>query len=176
MRGRSSSTLAIILLLAILAVLVHGYHLGIEDQDVYLAAINKQLNPSLYPHNAEFFMAQMRATVFDKLIAVCARVTHVRLEWLMFFEHIGSIFLILLGCWRIACRCFTTASGRWAAVVLVTGLLTIPVAGTALYIIDQYLHPRAIATAAILFAVVAVFDGRRIAALIWLPLPCYFIH
>lgn len=168
MRGRSSSTLAIILLLAILGVLVHGYHLGIEDQDVYLAAIHKQLNPSLYPHNAEFFMTQMRATVFDKLIAVCVRVTHVRLEWLLFFAHIGSIFLILLGCWNIACRCFPGTAARWASVLLVTGLLTIPVAGTALYIVDQYLHPRALATAAILFAVIAVLDDRRIAATVWL--------
>jgi hypothetical protein len=150
------------------AVLVHGYHLGIEDQDVYLSAINKQLNAALYPHNAEFFTTQMRATVFDELVAVAARVTHVRLEWLLFFAHIGSIYLILLGCWNIACRCFPSAASRWASVLLVTGLLTIPVAGTALYIVDQYLHPRALVTGVILFAVIAVLDSRRIAAIVWM--------
>jgi hypothetical protein len=168
MRGRASSTSAIILLLAMVAVLVHGYHLGIEDQDVYLSAINKHLNPALYPHNSDFFTLQMQATVFDKLVAVVTRVTHVRLEWLLFFAQVGSIYLILLGCWNIARRCFASAASRWASVLLVAGLLTIPVAGTALYIVDQYLHPRALATAAILFAVIAVLDDRRIPAILWL--------
>jgi hypothetical protein len=170
MPTRNPSILVRILLLTFLAVLVHGYHLGVEDQDVYLAAIKKDLNPALYPHNSEFFMTQMKGTLFNNLFAVCVRVTRLRIEWLILFAHIGSIFLILLGCWEISSRCFPSASGRWASVLLVTGLLTIPVAGTALYIVDQYLHPRALASAAILFAIVAVVDSRRLAAIFWLTI------
>ena len=43
---------------------------------------------------------------------------------------------------------------------LVSALLTMPVAGTALYIADQHLHPRTPACAAILFAIGAVLQRR----------------
>ena len=52
----------ILLLLTLAAVLIHGYHLGIEDQDVYLAAVNKSLNPALYPVNSVFFTEQMKSS------------------------------------------------------------------------------------------------------------------
>jgi hypothetical protein len=40
-------------------------------------------------------------------------------------------------------------------------MFTLPVAGTALYVMDQYLHPRNLATALILFAVSRILDGKR---------------
>ena len=43
-------------------------------------------------------------------------------------------------------------------------LLTLPVAGTALYLVDQNLHPRAMATAAILAAILAVLDRKWLLA------------
>jgi len=46
---------------------------------------------------------------------------------------------------------------------MVAALLTLPVSGTAITLADQYLHPRTLATAAILAAIVAVVDRR-----IWL--------
>ena len=51
-----------ILFLTAAAVLIHGYHLGVEDQTIYLPAIKKILDPSLYPRDAEFFLAQTRPT------------------------------------------------------------------------------------------------------------------
>jgi len=44
-----------LLFLTAAAVLIHGYHLGVEDQTIYLPAIKKILDPSLYPRDAEFF-------------------------------------------------------------------------------------------------------------------------
>ena len=38
-----------LLLLTLAALLIHGYHLGVEDQAIYLPAIKHHLNPSLYP-------------------------------------------------------------------------------------------------------------------------------
>jgi hypothetical protein len=166
--GRLISTIPLLVALTALAVAIHGYHLGIEDQDVYLAAIKKQLNPALYSQNSGFFMLQMRATLFDEFMAFCTRLTHLPVDWVVFFWHIFSIFLILLGCWKISRHCFASAAGRWAGVVLVTGLLTIPIAGTALYLVDQYLHPRALATAAILFAITATLERRYLAVVLWL--------
>jgi len=65
------------LLLAAFAMLVQGYHPGLEDDAFYLAAIKQNLNPPLFPHDADFFRVQFQATVFDKLIAFSLRWTHV---------------------------------------------------------------------------------------------------
>ena len=60
-------------LLASFAMLVQGYHPGLEDDAFYLAAIKHDLNPALFPHDADFFRVQFQATIFDKLIAfLCA--------------------------------------------------------------------------------------------------------
>jgi len=47
-----SKSLGILLLLAAFAILLHGYHPGVEDDGVYLPAIKRHLNPQLYPHDA----------------------------------------------------------------------------------------------------------------------------
>ena len=41
----------ILLLLAFAAILVHGYHPGAEDAEIYLPGIEKRLDPSLFPAN-----------------------------------------------------------------------------------------------------------------------------
>ncbi len=149
-----------LLLIAAFAILLQGYHPGLEDDAFYLAAIKQNLNPSLFPHDADFFRVQFQATVFDKLIAFSLRSTHVPLEWGILFWQWGVTFLILWGCWRISRRCFAEAHAQWAAVMLVAVLLSLPVSGTGLSLTDQYLHPRALATALILAAIVAVLDGQ----------------
>ncbi|MGA2980861.1 MAG: hypothetical protein ABSD76_14820 [Terriglobales bacterium] len=168
-----------LLLLAAFALLVQGYHPGLEDDAFYLAAIKQNLNPSLFPHDADFFRVQFQATVFDKLIAASLRLTHVPLEWGILFWQWSVTFLILWGCWRISRRCFAEVYAQWAAVTLVAVLLTLPVSGTGLSLTDQYLHPRALATALILAAIVAVIapasDGRRLLAGVLLT-AAFFVH
>ena len=144
--------------------LVQGYHPGLEDDAFYLAAIKRNLNPTLFPHDADFFRLQFQATVFDKLIALSLRWTHVPLEWGILFWQWCVTFLILWGCCRISRRCFAEEHAQWAAVTLVAVLLSLPVSGTGLSLTDQYLHPRALATAAILAAIAAVLDGQRLLA------------
>ena len=156
----SISNLAGITLLTALAFAVMGYHPGLEDDAFYLAAIKRNLNPALFPHDADFFQIQFQATIFDKLIAASARVTHLPLAWMVLLWQLAAIFFILHGCWRIARRCFREPSAQWAGAALVAGLLTIPVSGTAINLADQYLHPRNLATAIILAAIVAVLDRR----------------
>src|SRR5262249_1821325 len=153
-----------------LGILIAGYHPGAEDDGVYLPAIKRDLNPALYPHDSEFFVVQLQATIFDKSIASSVRATHLPLGWVILAWHCLAIYLVLLGCWRISSRCFRKAYARWASVTLVSVLLTLPVAGSALYLVDQNLHPRALATAAILAAVVAVLDRKYLWAGAWLAL------
>jgi hypothetical protein len=156
--------LAWLLVLTVLAMLVQGYHPGLEDDAYYLAAIKNNLNPALFPHDADFFRVLFQATAFDKLIALSIRWTHIPLPWALFLWQVLATFLVLWGCWRIARRCFEEKYAQWAAVAMVAALLTLPASGTGLSLTDQHLHPRALATALILAAIVAVLDGRRVLA------------
>jgi hypothetical protein len=140
--------------------LIQGYHPGLEDDAFYLAAIKHNLNPSLFPHDADFFRLQFQATIFDKVIAYSIRLTHLPIDWAVLLWQFAATLLILWGCLSIARLCFRSAHAQWAAVMLVAVLLTIPVSGTAVSLTDQYLHPRALATAAILGAIVATLKER----------------
>jgi len=154
----------ILALLTALGILIAGYHPGAEDDGVYLSAIKRDLNPALFPHDSDFFTVQLQATIFDKVVAASVRATNLALEWVIFAWHYIAIFLVLLGCWRISRRCFPEEYAQWASVMMVTVLLTLPVAGSALYLADQNLHPRALATAAILAAIVSALDRKFFAA------------
>jgi hypothetical protein len=151
------------------AILVHGYHVGIEDMAVYLPAIKKLLSPALYPFDANFFLLYIRWTLFHQTIAATVRFTHLPLVWVLFLWHFAGIFLVLLGCLRLIRRCFSESAAHWAGVSLVAALLTMPVTGTALFLIDQHLHPRTLATAFLLFAAVSIIESR-LTALPWMLL------
>ena len=150
----------VLVMLAIAGMLIQGYHTGVEDDGVYLSAIQYDLDPRLYSHDAAFFRVQLQATVFDKLVAASIRITHLPTAWVILLWQFASILLILWGCLRIARLCFDEPGAQWAGVALVAALLTLPAAGTGLYIADEHLHPRALATGCILAAVVAVMERR----------------
>jgi len=159
-RDSSATNLALLLALTAVAFFVMGYHPGLEDDAFYLAAIKRNLNPALFPHDSEFFRLQFQATIFDKLIALSVRLTHLQLAWVVLLWQLAAIFLLLHGAWRISRRCFSQPATQWSAVVALALLLTLPLPGIALNLADQYLHPRTLATAAILAAIVAVLDRR----------------
>jgi len=159
----------LLVLLTAAAVAVHGYHLGVEDQSMYLPAIKKALDPALYPHDAQFFLAQTRWTLYDEAVVGTIRATRLPVDWAMFLWHCGAVLLLLLGCLRVAQRCFAEAAAQWAGVVLVAAVLTLPVAGTLVLMADQYAHPRVLATAMALFALAAILD-RRVTAFAWIVL------
>ena len=150
------------------ALLVHGYHPYAEDAEIYLPGVEKILNPKLFPVMREFFASHASLTLFPNLIAFSARVTHLPFEVGLFLWHVSSIFLLLLACWELSGVCFASARARWGGVCLVAALLTIPVAGTALYIMDQYLNPRNLAAFAAILAVTRTLENRYLRALLWL--------
>jgi hypothetical protein len=167
--------MALLALLATVAICVQGYHPGLEDDAFYLAAIKHNLNPSLFPHDADFFRVQFQATIYDKLIASSLRLTHLPLAWGIILWQWGVTFLILWQGWRISRRCLAEAYAQWSAVILVAVLLTLPVSATGLSLTDQYVHPRALATAAILAAIVAVLDAQLLLAFALLT-AAFFVH
>jgi hypothetical protein len=163
-------TLGVLLLLTADALLVHGYHPYAEDAEIYLPGVEKILHPKLFPVGREFFLSHASLTFFPSLIAFSLRVTHLPMEAGLFLWHLASIFLLLLACWELSGLCFPNAhtKARWGAVCLVAALLTIPVAGTALYVMDQYLNPRNLAAFAALFAVARTLEKKYLRAALWL--------
>jgi hypothetical protein len=147
-------------LLTLGALLVHGYHPWAEDSGIYLPGVEKNLHPELFPFNSQFFESHAHLTFFPNLIAASVRISHLPLDVVLFLWHLTSIFLLLLACWQLIGRCFHDERARWAGVALIAALLTLPVAGTALYIMDQYVNPRNLIACATIFAIVKVIDKK----------------
>ena len=96
------------------------------------------LDPGLFPAGENFFQSHASLTLFPDLIAASVRLGHLSLEWALLLWQWLSIFLLLLACWQLSSKCFAEATARWCGVALLAALLTLPVAGTSLYIFDQY--------------------------------------
>lgn len=155
--------------LAVAGILIHGYHYGFDDQCVYLPAIKKALDSGLYPFDAAFFLVQTRLGCFVDAVAATVRLTGFPLPWALLIWHFACVLFLLAGCWRMARRCFASVAGIRGSLLLVTTLLTLPVAGTFTVLCEPYLHTRALSTALLLFALADLLE-RRPAAAIWLPL------
>ncbi len=149
-----------VLLFTLVGFTVMGYHPGLEDDGIYLAAVKARLNPALFPHNAGFFRLQLQATIFDNVIAGFVRFTRIPLPWTELLWQLASLFGILWACHSIARRLFPHARAQWAGVAMVAAMFTLPVSGTALFLADQHLHPRNIAAALILLAVSRILAAK----------------
>jgi hypothetical protein len=156
--------LFVLLLMTFAALLVHGYHPWAEDAEIYLPGVEKMLHPELFPFNAQFFESHAHLTFFPNFIAASVRLSPLRLEAMLFFWQIASIFLLLLACWYLSGKCFANRSARWSGVALVASLLTLPVAGTALYLMDQYVNPRNLTAFAAIFTITEVLDRKYVRA------------
>ena len=147
---------------------MHGYHPFAEDAEIYLPGVETILDAKLFPVGREFFLSHASLTFFPNLVALSLRVTHLPLEAGLFLWHLASIYLLLLACWELSGLFFQNARARWGGVCLVAALLTIPVAGTALYIVDQYLNPRNLAAFAGIFMMARTLEKKYVRALLWL--------
>ena len=160
----SRKTRLLLLLLTMGAVFIHGYHPWVEDAEIYLPGVEKLLDPELFPFGSEFFQHHASLTLFPNLVAVLVRISHLPLEWVLLLVHLASIFLLLLASWELSARCFTDPKARWGGVVLLAALLTLPVAGTALYVMDQYVNPRNLVPFALIFGINKTLDGKYVQA------------
>jgi hypothetical protein len=160
--------LGLLLLLTGGALLVQGYHPCSEDAEIYMPGIEKILHPQLFPAGSEFFLSHAHLTFFPNLIALSLRITHLPMDVGLFAWQLLSIFLLLLASLELSSLCFPTATARWGGVCVVAALLTIPVAGTALYISDQYFNPRNLAAFSAVFAVVRTLEKKYVRAFMWI--------
>ena len=151
---------ALILLVTVIAVIVHGYHPYSEDAGIYVPAIKKLLNPALYPYEAQFFLAPARLSLFSNIVAGSVRLTHVPLSWALLLWHIGTLAMLLAGCLRLCFLCFEEESSAWCGTLLVAAFLTVPIAGSSLMLADPYLTSRSMSTPALIFSLCFLLEGR----------------
>lgn len=155
-------------LITLVAVLVHGYHLGVDDAEIYVPAIKRAADPGLYPFGSEFFMSHAHLSFFPDMVGASARLTQLPVNLVIFLWHVGSIFLLLLASWRLLSTCFQNERARWGGVALLAALLSVPVAGTALVIMDPYVTARSLSTPATLFAIACYISNQPKRAAGWL--------
>lgn len=149
--------------LVTLAIALHGYHFGIEDQTLYVPAIAHAVDSTLFPHDVAFFATETRFTLFDELMATAARASNLPLDVLAFATYLVTVGAVVRACQRLAFACFGAAPAAIAGTTAVVMLLPFPVAGTRVGLLEWYLHPRGPAVALILWAAVAAIDRRMIA-------------
>jgi hypothetical protein len=162
-------------LLTLAALSIHGYHLGVEDAEIYIPAASKLIHPDLFPFGAEFFQAHEHLSLFAPVLAWTARLTHLSTDATIFLWYIVTLFATLASCWMLAAVCFSSSRARWSAVLAATAALSMPAAYTGLLLMDPYLTARSFSTPLINFAL-AAFLGRRYALAALLTAIAAVIH
>lgn len=143
---------------------INGYHPFSEDAETYLPAVEKLLHPHLFPVGEEYFQMHAHLTVFPQLIADTARFGHVSLPWALFLWQVFSFFLFIFACYKLMQRVFGSPVATWAGLALIVALSTMPVAGTALYVMDPFLNPRNMIAFAQIFALLKIIERRYVQA------------
>lgn len=147
------------LLLAVPAeLLIHGYHPFANDGGLYVAGIRQTLVPSLYPVNTAFVSAFTHYSIFAWTFASIVRLSRLPLPGILLAAHLASLWLFLCACRSLAVRLFAGERARWCAALLAAACCALPVAGTALVLMDPYVTARSFSTPLSLFAVAACLD------------------
>jgi hypothetical protein len=162
-------------LLSLVAVAIHGYHLGVEDAEIYIPAVSKLIHPDLFPFGAEFFQSHEHLSLFAPILAWTARITHLSTDWTIFLWYVATLFATLVACWMLAALAFSSPRARWAAILAVTVAITMPAANTGLLLMDPYLTARSFSTPLTVF-VLAAFLARRFALAAILAVVTAMIH
>jgi hypothetical protein len=142
------------------ALAIHGYHLGTGDGEIYVPAAKKLLQPDLYPYASEFFLSHAHMSLFSSILAWTARLTHMSMDWTLIVWYTVSIFALLASCWLLLTACFVSARARWTGILTITAVLTMPVANTALPLMDPYMTARSFSTPLTIFALACFLKHR----------------
>jgi hypothetical protein len=154
--------------LTLAAFLIHGYHPWSEDAEIYLPGIEKTLNPHLFPVGAEFFELHAHMTWFPQLIAGSVRFSHLPLPAVVLLWQFASFFFFLTACWQLLRHLFPSPRAHWAGAALIAALFTLPIAGTALYLMDPFVNPRNIIAFAQVYAILKVLERRYLQSALFL--------
>jgi len=166
----SKSNVARVVLLTFFVLFIHGYHPFSDDAGgIYVPGIEKMMNPHLFGPDASFILAHSRFSIFSRVFAEILTVLHIPLEVGLFVSYLFTSFAFLLGCLRLSQRIFRDVTLQWGSTLLAAALFTLPVAATALFIMDPDPTARSFSTPLSIFALVACMDRR------WKQLAFWFL-
>ncbi|MGD0797949.1 MAG: hypothetical protein ABR910_09515 [Acidobacteriaceae bacterium] len=152
--------------LTLFALAIHGYHPFAEDGGLYAAGVKRLIDPTLYPHATAFVLEPTRFSLFAPTVAALTRALplsrdiqlHTALPIVVLTLHLATIWLTLFAAWILAARCWPTRAARTGAVTLLASWLGLPIAGTALLMMDPYLSARSFATPCMILALAGALD------------------
>jgi len=165
---------ALLFVLTLAAIAINGYHPYSEDAGIYVAGIKQAANPVLYGSSAVFVTASSHMSRFSAFNAWLARSLSVSLDLQLFATQVLTTWLLLYACWKLACLCFRRNETRWASVVMVAVCLSVPVAGSSLFMLDPYVTARSFTMPFTLLAIAACLDGEMLRAGLLLTLVALF--
>ena len=153
---------ALLCILTLCTLCIHGYHPLAEDGGLYVAGVQYTLNPSLFPHYTDFVREHLRFSLFAPLIAGLVRLTHLALPTVLLLIDIFSIWLTLFAARQILRRVIPTSEpAQLTGIALLAAWWTMPVAGTSLLLMDPYVTARSLSTPLSLLAIAFALDDWR---------------
>jgi hypothetical protein len=146
------------------ALVIHGYHLGVEDAEIYIPTAKKLLNPRMYPYADEFFLSHGHLSLFGPILAWTSRLTHLPIDWSIFAWYILTLFAMLASCWMLLRACFSSARARWTGMLVLTAVLAMPATNTGLLLVDPYMTARSFSTPLTVFALAGLLERKFVRA------------
>ena len=140
-----------------------GYRYGVSDQAFYLPAVIQHLDGSLFPRDRVLLHAQDRFMLFDAVAAAVLKTTGLSLPTLFLVLFVAGLALHFAGCLELG-RFWYRSSWSVAALLFLLTLrhrITLTGANT----LEGYLHPRSLAFAVGLWALVSFLRGRSMVAI-----------
>lgn len=138
-----------------------GYHPHADDAALYVAGIEHLLSPHLFSaQDLPYIEPQTKVSVLGPLLADLVRTTGIRLEWALVGFQLLATGGLLYAVRRLALDLFGSQKAGWLAAGLAAGAFTIPIAGTALFVMDPYVTARTASAPLSLLMVVMLVERR----------------
>lgn len=135
-----------------------GYRYGASDQAFYGPAVMRDLDPALFPRDADIIEAQARLTLVDEAVAAVARLTTEDFPNLFLALYLVTLGLFAAGAAAIGRHLFRA---EWTTVALLAALsIRHAVTSSGTNTLEGYFHPRQLAFALGILAVAAFLRGR----------------
>ena len=142
-----------------------GYRYGVADQAFYVPAVLRHLDPSLYPQDGWMIGSQAKLLIFDELFAAAHRATGVPLPWMFFSGYVAT--MVALDGALVAFGRSIYASGWTVAALVFAATLRHRITKTGANTLEGHFHPRMLAFAIGVFALVAVMRRRTRSRWAW---------
>lgn len=149
-----------LLAISALTFLVHGYHPFADDAGLYVAGVEKLLDPTLFPVGMRFILSETRIESFYPLMIGVTKMLGGSLEGALLLLYLLTVVAFIYGAWYVSGQITDCRFSRLIAVCLAGCFFTLPVAGTSIHIMEPYAGPRSIVAALSLFAVGLTLERR----------------